>query len=99
MSVYADPLIKQPLEQKQYGLDFVNLLSTGESISTGSTQNGVTVDSTEVSVGSTGLSYSGSQMLFWITGGKAGDLYRLQGLVETDAGSRHQADGHLQIMD
>ena len=32
------PLVKQPTERRRYGIDFVNLLSTGDGISTGSTE-------------------------------------------------------------
>ena len=93
--VTAPPrLTKQPGETLKMAMDFVNLLSSGESLATPTT---VAFDSTTITA-STGT-ISGTQVQFVVSGGTDGQAYRVQVTSVTSTSNTRQADGMLDVRD
>lgn len=92
-SLSREVLIKRAAEILIYGMDFANLLESGESL--------VSVNTVAVSGGS-GLtagsgSVVGTQAQFSLTGGTSGHVYQLTVTVTTSAGNVREAAGLLQV--
>jgi len=87
-------IIKQPDESRNYGIDFVNLITSGDSITTITT---VTASPDGLTVGSASL--DGFVAEFKLTGGTAGTVYHIEALVQTYLGEIVEGDGYLQVID
>lgn len=95
MSVTAPMILeKQSGEARTVGMDFVNLLDSGETIasvsSVTSTPDGLTVGSGSI---------SGTKVLVTVSGGSAGTTYRFDFTVVTSASQTLIADGKLLVVD
>jgi hypothetical protein len=88
-------LIKQPTEDRLYGMDFAALLSSGESLA------GIT----SVVATPTGLTLSGSPSIAGtfaqqrILGGTAGIKYTVTFIVTTTQSNTLEGEGILQVKD
>lgn len=91
-------LVKQPSEVRQYTMDFANLLATGESISspviTDTLRGGGVSDLTVYNE-----SVSGSNVVFWVSGGTDNNTYRIEIVVTTSNSQTLEGDGLLSVRD
>jgi hypothetical protein len=88
----TERLSKQPSESRLYAIDFVNLLATGETISSVTsvvgTPSGLTIGSPTI---------SGTQVLFRVSGGVEGVLYSIVALIRTSLSNTLEGDGILEV--
>lgn len=94
MSVTAPMILeKQSGESRTVGMDFVNLLDTGETLSSVSS---VTTSPSGLTVGSGTI--SGTKVLVTVSGGSAGTTYRFDFTVVTSSSQTLMADGKLIVV-
>jgi len=92
-------LVKQPSEIRQFTMEFANLLSSGETIST------ISSISDEIRGG--GVSdltvyneaVSGTTVVFWVSGGTDGQTYRIEIVITTSNSQTLEGDGLLSVRD
>jgi hypothetical protein len=92
-------LVKQPSENRQYTMDFSNLMSATEAISsitsiTAELRGGGVSDLT-ISAGA----ISGQTITFWIEDGTDGETHRIEIIIVTDAGQTLEGDGLISVRD
>jgi hypothetical protein len=90
----TERLTKQPTETRTYSIDFVNLLSSTETItsvvSVTATPSGLTLGTGVV---------SGTSVAFRVSGGTDGTLYNLRVIVNTSSANVLEGDGLLEVTD
>jgi hypothetical protein len=92
-------LCKQPTEIRQYTMDFANLMSTSEAISS---ITSVTAELRGGGVSDLTLSnqaISGQTVTFWIEDGTDGETHRITVIIVTDAGQTLEGDGLISVRD
>jgi hypothetical protein len=92
---------RHPSESYPLGLDFAALLSTGETVTSGTVTASV-VEGTDASVATrfTGaVAIDGAIVKRRFTGGVAGVLYLVTAVAQTDAGNTFESCAYLQIED
>jgi len=91
-------LIKQPSENRQYSMDFSNVLSAGETISTQVVTSQLACgDSSDLTI--TGEAISGQTVTCWIAGGTHGNVYRVEFVITTSTSQTVEGDGILYVKD
>lgn len=105
MSVTANQeLCKQPSEKRKFAMEFANLLTENEEISsidsiTHETIDGGSSDLTlTLPVITDGIA-TNSKVTVWIEGGTAIKVYRIEVIVSTNNGQILEGDGLLKVTD
>ncbi len=88
-------LIKQPGEDLLYGMDFVNLLATGETIST--VTSVLEITTVDLTIGSGSI--NGSVVEFRVSGGLDGVGYRIEVIITTSDSNTRVGDGLITVRD
>ncbi len=105
MSVTANQeLCKQPSEKRKFAMEFANLLSDNEEVSS---INSITHEKIDGSTSDLSLSLqtitdgsaTNSRVTVWIEGGTAITLYRIEVIVTTTNGQILEGDGLLKVTD
>ena len=94
-------LVKQPSEDRQVTMDFSNLLSTSETISSISSVShelrggGVS----DLTVYNEAKGSDSTTVTFWVSGGTNNNTYRIEIVVVTNASQTIEGDGLLSVRD
>lgn len=99
-------LVKQPSETRKFGMEFDNLLSTSETITTITSVFAEKIDGstsdlaiTSSGIESSAVSSKNSLVTFWIAGGTTGNTYKLEVLAVTSSSAILEGDGILYVTD
>ena len=95
-------LLKQPAEVRKYAMDFSNVLSSSESITTSGVYPKVSSellngDSSDLTIYNEAI--DGNKIELWVSGGTDGTSYRLEVSIATDAEQIIEGDGILRVTD
>lgn len=90
-------LRKHPDESILYGIDFAELLDSGENLSRVNSVSSATTNSAagNVTVGSGAI--NGTEVQFRVSGGDNGGDYRIVATVETSGGNTRVSAGNLEV--
>ena len=102
MGVTADQrLCKQPLEKRVFTMDFTSVLGSSEGVSSisGIVSEKVGGYATDLKISDSGISDDTKKVNMYIESGTNGVTYRVEVLVNTDAGQILEGDGILYITD
>ena len=88
-------LVKQPGEDLLYGMDFTNLLATGETIS--SVTSFLEITTSDLTIGSGTI--KSAVVEFRVSGGTHGVRYRIEVIIVTSDSNTRVADGLLLVRD
>lgn len=88
-------LIKQPAEDRLYSMNFASMLAPGETISSVSS---VVVAPAGLTL-SGAASASGTEAFQRISGGTAGQRYKVTFVVVTSSGNTLEGEGYMQVKD
>lgn len=85
------PEVKDPSDVKDYIVDFTNQLDSGETVSTRTVtaQSGITVDSSAI--------VASAKVRVWLSGGTAGNDYRVTVQAVTSESRTHEVDGICRV--
>jgi len=94
-------LCKQPSEDRQFTMDFSNLLSGTEVINTiGSVSHELRGGgASDLTVYNEVKNSDSTAVLFWVSGGTNNSTYRIEIVVTTSAGQTIEGDGLLSVRD
>ena len=94
-------LCKQPTESRLFTMDFTSVLGSSEGVSSisGISSQKVGGYATDLSITNSGISSDTKKVNMYIASGSNGTTYRVEVLVNTDAGQVLEGDGILYITD
>lgn len=87
-----NPILKQPSEKLSVGINFTNMIQTGETIS-----NPVMVITPSGELATTVISSTGNIVYFWAESGIHGTDYRIDTVVDSDSGETLETDVILRV--
>ena len=102
MGATADQrLCKQPSEKRLFTMDFTRVLGSSEAVQGISSVASEKVGgySSDLSITATGISSDTKKVNMYIGSGSTGTTYRVEVLINTDAGQILEGDGILYITD
>lgn len=87
---------QHPLDDLDHAVDFVDWLNTGDTLASCvvTVTSGITLGTATKAP-----AISGTDVVFWLTGGTAGQEYYVQVTAETAGGRRKTVDGSILIID